>query len=52
MVREYGKFVRRFATPTEIDPKKVGAEFKEGVLTVIVPKAPADKPKMIDVKIV
>jgi len=52
MEREYGKFVRRFAMPTEIDPDKVRAEFKEGVLNVILPKAPAAKPKVIDVKIV
>ena len=50
--REYGKFVRRFAMPTEIDPEKVRAEFKEGVLNVFLPKAPAAKPKVIDVKLV
>jgi HSP20 family protein len=49
--REYGKFVRRFAMPTEIDPDKVRAEFKEGVLHVFVPKAPSAKPKLVDVKI-
>ena len=27
MEREYGKFVRRFGMPTEIDPEKVRAEF-------------------------
>jgi len=50
--REYGKFVRRFAMPIDIDPEKVRAEFKEGVLTVILPKTPAAKPKVIDVKVV
>jgi len=50
--REYGKFVRRFAMPTDIDPDKVRAEFKEGVLNVVLPKAPSAKPKLIDVKIV
>jgi len=49
--REYGKFVRRFAMPTEIDADKVRAEFKEGVLNVVLPKAPAAKPKLIDVKL-
>jgi len=52
MEREYGKFVRRFAMPIEIDPEKVRAEFKEGVLNVVLPKAPAAKPKVIDVKLV
>jgi HSP20 family protein len=49
--REYGRFVRRFALPTEVDAEKVRAEFRDGVLNVTLPKAPAAKPKMIDVKI-
>jgi HSP20 family protein len=49
--REYGRFVRRFALPTEVDGEKVRAEFKDGVLNVALPKAPAAKPKMIDVKV-
>jgi HSP20 family protein len=49
--REYGRFVRRFALPTEVDADKVRAEFKDGVLNVVLPKAPAGKPKLIDVKI-
>jgi len=49
--REYGKFVRRFAMPIDIDPDKIHAEFKEGVLHVVLPKAPSAKPKVIDVKI-
>ena len=38
--RGFGKFVRRFALPTEIDETKVAAEFKDGVLNVHLPKAP------------
>ena len=49
--REYGRVVRRFALPTEVDAEKVRAEFKDGVLNVALPKAPAAKPKMIDVQI-
>jgi HSP20 family protein len=49
--REYGRFVRRFALPTEVDADKVRAEFKDGVLSVVLPKAPAAKPKLIDVQI-
>jgi HSP20 family protein len=51
MEREYGRFVRRFEMPTDIDGDKVRAEFKDGVLNVFLPKAPAAKPKAIDVKI-
>jgi HSP20 family protein len=49
--REYGKFVRRFSLPIEVDADKVRAEFKDGVLTVVLAKAPAAKPKMIDVTV-
>ena len=49
--REYGRFVRRFALPIEVNAEKVRAEFKDGVLSVAVPKAPALTPKMIDVKV-
>jgi HSP20 family protein len=50
--REYGRFVRRFALPTEVDGEKVRADFKHGVLNVVLPKTPAAKPKTIDIKIV
>ena len=49
--REYGRFVRRFALPTEVDAEKVRAEFKDGVLSIVVPKAPAAKPKLVDVTV-
>jgi HSP20 family protein len=50
--RGYGKFVRRFSLPTEVDGTKASAEFKEGVLNVHLPKAPNGKPKAIAVKVV
>ncbi len=49
--REYGRFVRRFAMPTDVDPEKVRAEFKEGVLHVFLPKSTIARPKPIDVTI-
>ena len=49
--REYGRFVRRFALPTDVDAEHVRAEFKNGVLNVVLPKAPAAKPKTIDVTV-
>jgi HSP20 family protein len=49
--REYGKFIRRFALPTEIDAAKVQAEFKDGVLNVHLPKTAVAKPKAIEVKV-
>jgi len=49
--RAYGKFVRRFAMPSEIDSGKVEATFKDGVLNVRLPKAEGAKPKTIQVKV-
>ena len=49
--RAYGKFVRRFALPTEVDAAKLSAEFKEGVLNVHLPKSPNGKPKTVTVKV-
>ena len=49
--RGYGKFVRRFVLPNEVDPNHVTAEFKDGSLTVRVPKSANAKPRTIDVKV-
>jgi HSP20 family protein len=49
--RGYGKFVRRFALPTEVDGNKVSADFKEGVLNVHLPKTVENKAKTIAVKV-
>lgn len=49
--REYGKFVRRFALPVEIDATRVQAEFKNGVLNVHLPKTTKAAAKAIDVKV-
>lgn len=49
--RTFGKFVRRLNVPSEVDEQKIGAEFKEGVLTVHLPKTPMAKPRQIDVHV-
>jgi HSP20 family protein len=49
--RTYGKFVRRFTLPTQVDGTAVKAEFKDGVLNVHLPKAEAARPKAIEVKV-
>ena len=38
--RRFGSFQRSFALPEDADPEKIDAEFKNGVLTVILPKRP------------
>lgn len=37
--RNYGGFCRRFTMPCEVDGTAVTASFKDGVLTVVIPKA-------------
>jgi len=49
--RGYGTFMRSFALPDDADFSKVNAEFKNGVLTVHVPKSEQAKPKQIEVKV-
>jgi HSP20 family protein len=50
--RRYGSFERRFPVPEGVDLERVDASFKQGVLTVTLPKtAEAQKPtKTIEVK--
>lgn len=45
-----GSFTRTIALPTGIDPDKIRATFKNGVLEVHVPKAPHATGKAIEVK--
>lgn len=49
--RAYGTFQRAFALPTDIQPDKIRATFKDGVLEVNIPKAEAAKPKHIKVEV-
>jgi HSP20 family protein len=49
--RAYGSFVRSFTIPSNVNPEKVDAEFKDGVLRITLPKREEAKPKQIDVKV-
>jgi HSP20 family protein len=49
--RGYGSFSRIMDLPTTVDADKVSAGFKNGVLTVTLPKMEAAKPKKIQVKV-
>jgi HSP20 family protein len=48
--RKSRAFARSFVLPDEVDREKISAEFKNGVLSLAFPKAPAAKPKIIPVK--
>jgi HSP20 family protein len=49
--RSYGAFLRAFTLPEGADGAKVNAEYKDGMLTVHLPKTEVAKPKAIDVKV-
>jgi HSP20 family protein len=49
--RSYGNFSRSFAVPNSFDTDKINAGFKNGVLTVTLPKKEAAKPRQIKVEI-
>ncbi len=49
--RSYGNFVRSFAVPNSFDTEKIGATYKNGVLTVSLPKKEAAKPRQIKVEV-
>ena len=48
--REGGKFSRMFSLPTQVDTDKVEAHCADGILTIVMPKSEAGKPKQIAVK--
>lgn len=49
--RSYGTFVRAFSLPETVDPEQVKADYKNGVLTITLPKKEIAKPKTINVQI-
>ena len=48
--RGYGEFNRSFQLPYSINKEKVEANMENGVLSVILPRAEAEKPKQISVQ--
>ncbi len=48
--RTYGTFSRSFSLPQTVDAGKVRAEYREGVLSVVLPMREEAKPKQITVK--
>jgi len=48
--RNYGTFVRSFSVPASVDAERVAAEYKNGVLTVTLPKKEAAKPRQVKIE--
>ena len=49
--RPRGKFLRTFSVPASVDQGKIGADYKDGVLQIRLPKRSEQKSKKIDIKI-
>jgi HSP20 family protein len=49
--RSYGEFVRSFEVPSTVDTEKVAADYKNGVLTISLPKKEAAKPRQVKIAI-
>jgi HSP20 family protein len=49
--RAYGSFARSFTLPEDSAAEKIQAEFKDGILTVHLPKNEKARPKQIEVKV-
>jgi HSP20 family protein len=49
--RTYGGYYRSFTLPQQIKEDKIEAEFKDGALTITVPKSEEAKPKEIEIKV-
>jgi len=49
--RRYGTFTRSILLPQEVESDKISASYKNGVLTVTVPKSEGTKRKEIKIKV-
>jgi HSP20 family protein len=49
--RTYGSFSRSFSLPNTVNPETIGAEYKNGVLTVTLPKREESKPRQVKVTV-
>jgi HSP20 family protein len=49
--RLYGKYYRSFSLPDKVKESLIDAEFKDGQLTITVPKSEEVKPKELEIKV-
>ncbi|HEY6806312.1 MAG TPA: Hsp20/alpha crystallin family protein [Pyrinomonadaceae bacterium] len=49
--RPVGKFLRSFTVPGSVDQHRIGAEYKDGVLNVRLPKRKEQKSQRVEIKI-
>ena len=48
--RGYGRFERSFTIPQSVEADRVKAQYDNGVLTVVLPKAEKSKPRRIEIE--
>ncbi|NPA39745.1 MAG: Hsp20/alpha crystallin family protein [Thermodesulfobacteria bacterium] len=51
MERFYGSFMRSIQLPCEVEVDKIEANYKDGVLKIILPKKPEEKKKVIKINV-
>lgn len=49
--RCFGRFQRTFELPKPVEAERVGASYRDGILTVTLPKTEAAKPRQIEVNL-
>ncbi len=49
--RKYGKFYRKFDVPQEINEDEISAEFKNGQLTILLPKENLQKSNVVEIQV-
>jgi HSP20 family protein len=49
--RPRGRFLRTFAIPASVDQTGIGAEYKDGVLSIALPKQEEQKARRVEIKI-
>jgi HSP20 family protein len=47
----YGSFSRAFTLPKDVDERKIAATFKDGMLTIELPKMAEPKSKPVEIKV-
>lgn len=49
--RPHGRFLRRFGVPASVDQKGIAAEYKDGVLRILLPKREEPKTRRVEIKV-
>ncbi|HXG58929.1 MAG TPA: Hsp20/alpha crystallin family protein, partial [Thermoanaerobaculia bacterium] len=49
--RSYGSFSRSFTLPRTVDPERISASYRDGILEIEIPKKEEAKPKQIRIAV-